>query len=267
MKQGLLAFQYEQEKGFEVIGRAPRETAGERSGLDGQPTGMTGLSGLMTYVELMQAAGLRSSVERHVRLRERGQGWTDSQMIISLMLLGTLAGGESVSDLDLLEKDRGLCRMLREFETCGMRLSERRALDGRDGVVSRRAWSRQRCGKGEEVHSVRRVGRMVGHIGLAFSVPSESAVFRYLERFHEVDEASSIAKRVGDSACQARPENSHSANRCRPSKTAPETVRCDHVHRAFGHPLKAAPNGAMKGRWRPPLRWHSSTSRRRARRV
>ena len=57
MKQGLLAFQYEQEKGS---------------------TGMTGLSGLMTYVELMQAAGLRSSVERHVRLRERGQGWTDS---------------------------------------------------------------------------------------------------------------------------------------------------------------------------------------------
>ena len=45
MKQGLLAFQYEQEKGS---------------------TGMTGLSGLMTYLELMQAAGLRSSVERHV---------------------------------------------------------------------------------------------------------------------------------------------------------------------------------------------------------
>ena len=31
---------------------------------------MTGLSGLMTYVELMQAAGLRSSVERHVGPRE-----------------------------------------------------------------------------------------------------------------------------------------------------------------------------------------------------
>ena len=53
MKQGLLAFQYEQEKGS---------------------TGMTGLSGLMTYVELMQAAGLRSSVERHVRLRGERSG-------------------------------------------------------------------------------------------------------------------------------------------------------------------------------------------------
>ena len=138
MKQGLLAFQYEQEKGS---------------------TGMTGLSGLLTYVELMDAAGLRSSVERHVRLRERGQGWTDSQIIISLMLLN-LAGGESVSDLDLLEKDRGLCRILREFETCGMRLSERRALEKRWRVERRR------------------------------SVPSESAAFRYLEGFHDMDEES-----------------------------------------------------------------------------
>ena len=64
MKQGLLAFQYEQEKGS---------------------TDMTGLSGLMTYVELMDAAGLRSSVERHVRLRKCGQGWTDSQIITSLI--------------------------------------------------------------------------------------------------------------------------------------------------------------------------------------
>ena len=48
MKQGLLAFQYEEEK---------------------STTGMTALSGLMTYVELMHVAGLRSSVERRVGLR------------------------------------------------------------------------------------------------------------------------------------------------------------------------------------------------------
>ena len=128
---------------------------------------MTALSGLMTYLELMQAAGLRSSVERHERLRETGQGWTDSQMIISLMLLNpvsstgqALAGGESVSDPNLLEEDEGLCRMLREFETCGKRRRERRALEKRWRVERRR------------------------------SVPSESAVFRYLERFHDVDEES-----------------------------------------------------------------------------
>ena len=52
MKQGLLAFQYEEEK---------------------STTGMTALSGLMTYVELMHVAGLRSSVERRVGLRGGGQ--------------------------------------------------------------------------------------------------------------------------------------------------------------------------------------------------
>ncbi len=136
MKQGLLGFQYEQEKGS---------------------TGMTGLSGLMTYVELMDAAGLRSSLERHVRLRECGQGWTDSQIITSLILLN-LAGGESVMDLEVLEKDAGLCRVLRHAETWGMGSRERRALKAR--------W---------------RVERLR-------SVPSESAVFRYLERFHDAGE-------------------------------------------------------------------------------
>ena len=138
MKQGLLAFQYEEER---------------------STTGMTALSGLMTYVELMHAAGLRSSVERHVGVRERGQGWTDSQMITSLILLN-LAGGESVSDLDVLEKDAGLCRILREVETYGMRRRERRALKARWRIERRR------------------------------SVPSGSAVFRYLEGFHDVDEES-----------------------------------------------------------------------------
>ena len=138
MKQGVLRFQYEQEK---------------------SSTGMTALSGVMTYLELMHASGLRSSVERHVRLRERGQGWTDSQIVISLMLLN-LAGGESVSDLDLLEKDEGLCRMLGEFETCGMRRRERRVLEKRWRMERRR------------------------------SVPSDSAAARYLERFHDMDEES-----------------------------------------------------------------------------
>ena len=51
-------------------------------------------------------------------------------------------------------------KMLGEFETCGMRRRERRALEKRWRVERRRR------------------------------VPSESAVFRYLERFHDVDEES-----------------------------------------------------------------------------
>ena len=59
-------------------------------------------SGLAMYVELAHVAGLRSSVERHVGLREFVHNWTDSQMVNSLVLLN-LAGGESVSDLNILD--------------------------------------------------------------------------------------------------------------------------------------------------------------------
>ena len=60
-----------------------------------------------------------------------------------------------------MEKDAGFCRVLREVESYGMRRRERRALENR--------WRGER----------RR------------SVPSESAVFRYLEGFHNADEEAS----------------------------------------------------------------------------
>ncbi len=146
MKQVALPFQY----------------AGEKS-----TTGMTALSGLPTYLELIQVCGLKSSIERCVGLRRGGQGWTDSQIVTSLILLNpvsstgqALAGGESVSDLDVLEKDEGFCRVLRETETVGMSRRERVALGERWRVERRR------------------------------TVPSESAVFRYLSGFNDADEES-----------------------------------------------------------------------------
>ena len=60
MKQDVLPFQYAEEK---------------------SSTGMMGLLGLPAYLDLIHAAGLMSSVERHVGLRECSQGWTDSQML------------------------------------------------------------------------------------------------------------------------------------------------------------------------------------------
>ena len=136
MQQGALPFQYAEEK---------------------NSTGMTALAGLATYLDLFQVADLRGSVGRHVGLREGGQGWTDSQMVTSLILLN-LAGGESVEDLRVLEKDEGLGRVLSRAETQGMRQRERRALP--------RRWRKER----------RR------------SVPSSSAVFRYLSKFHDEEE-------------------------------------------------------------------------------
>ena len=132
MPQGALPFQYAPEKGS---------------------TGMTALAGLGAYLDLWQVAGLPESVRRHLGVKGE-QGWTDEQMVTSLVLLN-LAGGEGVEDLRLLEKDEGLGRVLRLAETQGMRRRERRGLLGR--------WRRER----------RR------------SVPSASAVFRFLQRFHD----------------------------------------------------------------------------------
>ena len=120
--------------------------------------GMTALAGLGAYLDLWQVAGLPRSVRRHLGV-EGAQGWTDEQVVTSLALLN-LAGGECVEDLRLLEKDEGLGRVLRLAETHGMGRRERRRLLGR--------WRRER----------RR------------SVPSASAVFRYLNRFHDEEEES-----------------------------------------------------------------------------
>ena len=109
MAQGALPFQYAEEK---------------------SSTGMRGLAGLAAYLDLAQVAGLRESVRRHLGVNQGRQGWTDSQMVISLMLLN-LAGGECVEDLRLLEKDDGLGRALLLAETHGMRRRERRELSGR----------------------------------------------------------------------------------------------------------------------------------------
>ena len=110
-------------------------------------------------MELMHAAGLGRQVDRKVGLRADSQGWTDSQVVNSLVLLN-LAGGEAMSDLDVLEGDPGLCRVLGRIETLGMGGRERAAIEKR--------WRIER-------------GR---------SVPSDSAVARYLAQFHDREQES-----------------------------------------------------------------------------
>ena len=102
--QGLLPFQYESE-------------AGE--------AGLTGLAGLPLYLELWRAAGLEQAVARHVAV-SGAQGWSDRQMVSALVLLN-LAGGEGLDDLDRLEADGGLGRLVRAAEAYGQSRRERRA--------------------------------------------------------------------------------------------------------------------------------------------
>ena len=133
MAQGVLPYKYEEEA---------------------NQTGMTALAGLPIYLDLASVLGIGDCIHAHVHVRESGQGWTDEQAIVSLMLLN-LAGGDCVEDMRILEKDAGFCQVLGRVETKGLRRQQRRALE--------RRWRK-------EHHR---------------SVPSPSAVFRYLEAFHD----------------------------------------------------------------------------------
>jgi hypothetical protein len=82
MAQGVLPFKYEIEK---------------------KTTGMTALGGLPVYLDLAQVIGLSKSVQQHLKVRAGGQGWTDVQMVLALVLLN-LAGGDCVEDIKVLEE-------------------------------------------------------------------------------------------------------------------------------------------------------------------
>ncbi len=119
--------------------------------------GLTAFGGLPTYLELVSATGFQQSIDKHLDIRSGGQGWTDRQMILSLVLLN-LAGGDCVEDMEKLEADEGFCRILRKVEEQGLTRKERRDLKNR--------WRK----------------------GRSRTLPSASALFRYLGSFHNVEE-------------------------------------------------------------------------------
>jgi hypothetical protein len=118
-------------------------------------SGMTALAGLPVYLDLASVLGLGEHIRRHMHIKD--QGWTDEQTILSLILLN-LAGGDCVDDLAVLEKDKGFSEVLDRIETEGLSRKKRRQYSRRWRKVTRRA------------------------------VPSASAVFRYLEAFHNPEE-------------------------------------------------------------------------------
>jgi hypothetical protein len=134
--QGLLPFKYEEER---------------------SEAGMTALAGLPLYLELATAMKLAEIIERHLKVREGGQGWTDSEMVMSVILLN-LAGGDHVSDIGRLESDEGFGRILRTIKHHGLPRKTRRRLE--------RRWRKKR----------------------ERATPSESAMFRYLAEFHDAEQ-------------------------------------------------------------------------------
>ncbi len=141
MAQGVLPFKYETEK---------------------KTTGMTALGGLPVYLDFAQVLGLSKSIQKHLKVRAGGQGWTDTQMVLALVLLN-LAGGDCVEDIKVLEADDGFCEVLNKAQLHGLRRKVRRGL--------LRRWRKERTR----------------------TVPSPSAIFRYLAQFHDEQQESNRA--------------------------------------------------------------------------
>mgnify|MGYP000845685822 CR=1 FL=1 len=115
-------------------------------------SGMTSLAGLPIYLDLASVLNLGASITQHLHIKI--QGWTDEQIVMALILLN-LAGGDFVDDIRLLEADEGFCKILQRIELKALKRKERREME--------RRWRKEK-------HR---------------SVPSPSAVFRYLAAFHE----------------------------------------------------------------------------------
>ena len=89
----------------------------------------TAHAGLLAYLELWCAVGMPQHIDRVLRLHGQ-QGWLTRQLIQALLLLNLL-GGESVTDIDRLEDDAGLCALARVAEVFGLNRQEKRELDCR----------------------------------------------------------------------------------------------------------------------------------------
>lgn len=128
-------------------------------------SGLTSFGGLPTYLDLASASGLVRSIDRNLKIRTGDQGWTDRQIVLSLIALN-LAGGDCVDDIEKLEADEGFCRILRKAETQGLTRKEKRDIKKR--------WRKERTR----------------------TMPSSSVIFRYLSNFHDKEQEKLRVKRT-----------------------------------------------------------------------
>jgi len=84
---------------------------------------LTGLSGLAPYMDLIAGSGLMGSVRRNVDACGE-QGWTDQEIVVSLVLLN-LAGGDCVDDLDHLNADAGFGKLVKWCASHGLSRRDR----------------------------------------------------------------------------------------------------------------------------------------------
>lgn len=114
-------------------------------------SGLTSYAGVGIYFDLFWKLQFHDVVDSLVSSNHSEQGWPYWHQIISLILLNLL-GGESIDDIEVLENDEGLCRLMRRYEKS----------------LSKRSRS--------DFHNRFRKGR-------SRTFPSSSALRRFLNRF------------------------------------------------------------------------------------
>ena len=118
---------------------------------------LTAVSGLLLYLGLFKVMKLDILINKHLEVKKDKQGYRDSQIILILILLN-LAGGESVSDINILEKDPGFSWIFRNMELRGSVGRKRKQ------IMSR--WRKKTKN----------------------TLASPSSIFRYLSNFHNGEE-------------------------------------------------------------------------------
>ncbi|MDP6729657.1 MAG: IS1380 family transposase [SAR324 cluster bacterium] len=133
MTQNLLPFNYQIEK---------------------RSSDLTSFAGLPTYQELLHVTAAFRQIRRYLNIRSHEQGFTDSQILASLILL-QLVGGDSVDDIERLRGDDGFVRVVNKISLSGLSRKERRRIE--------RRWDR-----GQDIPAI----------------PSVSVIRRWLNEFH-----------------------------------------------------------------------------------
>lgn len=131
-------------------GQLPFQYLPEKNG-----SGLTSFAGLPLYIDMAMTTGLCTVIVE--QLQSKSQGWSDLQIILSLILLN-LTGGDCVDDIERLEHDEGMRTLMLKLQTHGMHRKARRDYERRWRKSNERAF------------------------------PSASAIHRYLEQFHHAPE-------------------------------------------------------------------------------
>lgn len=109
---------------------------------------LTSMAGIGVYFDLFKILRLERYLNHHLGQCKGKQGYRDSEIVLTLILIN-LIGGDCVEDVERLEEDTGIRSMFSKLI-------------------------------GAKIHSAKRFRRSTGR-----TFPSQSVIFRYLERFDD----------------------------------------------------------------------------------